>query len=972
MRLTYFGGPAWDAGPLPVRGRGQETLLFRLALDAGTVVSARALSEDIWPLDAPADPRAALQSLVSRVRRALGPDMLEAVSGGYRLALSREDVDLTRFADLVAEARRRESAEPAREALHLWTGDPWIPEGFDWALRDLLEDRAHARRLAAGAGRTAAPTGLGQSGVGVAASEAAPTTSAIPAPLTALVGRADELAAIAAQLGADRLVTLLGPGGAGKTTLALEIARRAEDALFVELAPAAATEIWAVVAGAAGRGIRLGDTAPRPQETDRDRVLEALRGRAVLLVLDNCEHVSAAAAAVAIEMLTALPGVRILATSREPLGVPGEAFVDLGPLPTADAVELFSRRVRSARGAAPSPDDGPTVERIVRRLDGLPLALELAAAKARTLTLAEIDAGLDDRFALLGAGPRAADPRHQTLRALIDWSWEPLPDDERTALLAASVFPDGVGADDAPAVGDAFGTEADAFDRLVDRSLLSRVDGRFRMLETVREYGIDRLRRDGGERGARVAAAEVLAELATRQDGRLRGPEVRAALAWFDANDESLTAALRLTWSDPELHEVGVRLARATVWPAFMRERFADLRTSVETLARTDGVPASEAAVVVDALLLALPAFTAPLDDDISPEEVEAFVRRAAEIAEGARRHPSDLSLTLGALVLSAARALQDGRGRRLRSWNIVVRDDELVGAPPWTIAFLAVLRAAAAQNNGDVTTLGDESARGLALFEDLGDPWGLALASQMRSEWLILQGRVEEALTISDAATAALAGLTSAWDVIQQRALALGILVRLGRIDEALARLEDVRRLAETEGSSRAIFQFHSTAATLAIAAGDAEAALDHLDSMPLMDLGGPQAQLHAWAASRRAQALLALGRPVEARDSLRAALPLAYASGDHPIIADLVAVIALWLIDAGRTDTAARAFAASVRLRGGADETDPLFVRLSGTLGAPDLGLPLSGDRRVPDAAPVPHDEDDEDPEILAAFLD
>ncbi|WP_197425761.1 AfsR/SARP family transcriptional regulator, partial [Microbacterium hominis] len=153
MRLTYFGGPAWDAGPLPARGRGQEGLLFRLAVDAGAVVSVRALADDLWSLDAPDDPRAALQSLVSRLRRALGAATIASVSGGYRLTIGRDEIDLTRFQDLVSEARAAgdpaAAAALARRAIALWVGDPWVPDGFDWALRDLLEDRAHAERLVA-------------------------------------------------------------------------------------------------------------------------------------------------------------------------------------------------------------------------------------------------------------------------------------------------------------------------------------------------------------------------------------------------------------------------------------------------------------------------------------------------------------------------------------------------------------------------------------------------------------------------------------------------------------------------------------------------------------------------------------------------------------------------------------------------------------------------------------------------------
>ncbi len=207
MRLTYFGGPAWDAGPLPARGRGQEGLLFRLAIDAGAVVSVRALADDLWPMDAPDDPRAALQSLVSRLRRALGAATIESVSGGYRLALRRDEIDLTHFQDLVSAARAASdpgtAATLARDAITLWAGDPWVPGGFDWALRDLLEDRAHAERLAATAATTTAPTATPAATLDTAG------TNTVPAALTPLVGRTDELTAIAVQLAAERLVTVL-------------------------------------------------------------------------------------------------------------------------------------------------------------------------------------------------------------------------------------------------------------------------------------------------------------------------------------------------------------------------------------------------------------------------------------------------------------------------------------------------------------------------------------------------------------------------------------------------------------------------------------------------------------------------------------------------------------------------------------------------------------------------------------------
>lgn len=458
MRVRFIGVLAvsqdGDDAAVPgiVSGRGQQALLLRLAVDAGTTVGYRAPAEDVWGLDSPDDPRAALQSLVSRLRRSLSAGAISSVPGGYRLELTRADVDVTRFQDLVSRARETNDAACAREALALWTGEVWVPhDGFDWLVRDLLEDRAHAERIAA-------------------SEPLAPASPLYPAALNPLVGRGDELDAIRGRLTTDRLVTVLGPGGAGKTTLAVETARAVADSIVVELVPAAPGDVWTAIAGAVGRRLRLPESSTAPL-SGPERVAQAIAGRSVVIVLDNCEHVVGEAAEAALTLLGMSPAARVLATSREPLGVPGEAFVDLGPLPPADADALFAQRVRSARGRVPDDDERSTAERIVRRLDGLPLAIELAAARTRTLTLPEIDRCLDDRFALLSNGLRLSSERHRTLRALIDWSWDTLTEGERSALCAAAVFPDSIGADDASAIARRFDVDADTFDALVDRSL---------------------------------------------------------------------------------------------------------------------------------------------------------------------------------------------------------------------------------------------------------------------------------------------------------------------------------------------------------------------------------------------------------------------------------------------------------------------------------------------------------------------
>ncbi|MGX5771023.1 ATP-binding protein [Microbacterium trichothecenolyticum] len=1010
MRLRFFGGleAETDGAPLAIRGRGQEALLFRLALDAGTTVAYRSLAEDVWPDDLPEDPRASLQSLASRLRRGLPAGTLEAVPGGYRLTISRDDVDLAKFQDLVARARRAAdqaaATADARAALDLWRGDPWTPgDGFDWVVRDLLEDRAHAERILAAAesgaaGTDAAAPASSRDAGGVVA---AGVEASVPAALTPLIGRQRELQLIHDQLREERLVTVIGPGGAGKTTLAFETARRTPGSIVVELAPAAPGEVWAAVAGAVGRSIRVGELV---STSARDRVAEALAGRTLLVVFDNCEHVSAEAAGVALDVLRSAPGSRILATSREPLGLAGEAFVDLGPLPEVDARELFARRVRAARGSPPGVEEEAAVERIVTRLDGLPLALELAAAKSRTLTIAEIDSGLDDRFALLATGPKAIEARHQTLRALIDWSWETLTDAERTALRAAAVFPDGVDVRDVAAIGDAFDVGAGAFDALVDKSLLRRSDRRLRMLETVREYGLDRLRSEDREAEFRAVQAGVMARLAAREDARLRGPQVRAALAWFDADEENLSAALRTCADQTGMDEVGVRLVRACFWAWLMRERFEDLQSGVMRFGEAAGSLDSEAAVVVRALALLGAALARDGEEgegralreqadgpaevggtssggggeavspaaggaDTRPGEpaaaaVARLEREVPAVIEAAAVHRSELSAALEPLLTAILVAVQRHRPGTPWSRGVAIGDEGLEDAPAWTLAFISMLRSAIAQNGGDNETLGVESEKAVSMFRELGDVWGIAFASQMRSEWLQLAGRLDEALAVADASSAGLSGLTSVTDLVQQRSQSIGLLLRLGRIDDARARLRESQELARARDSQRGLAQTEMDAAAIEIAVGDGAAALRHLDAVAAELVPSFPDQLIAWSGSRRAQALLLEGRADEARDALAEALPAAARSGDHPIVADVAVSIAGWLAAAGRDADARRALVAATRLRGGVDASDP-FLRV--------MREQLGNDVLVPGTAArvAPLDRGDDDLAVLASFL-
>ncbi|WP_432840821.1 AfsR/SARP family transcriptional regulator [Dactylosporangium sp. CA-092794] len=363
-------------------------------------------------------------------------------------------------------------------------------------------------------------------------------TGTVPAPLTSFVGRDDDLRRVAELLDRARLVTLHGPGGVGKTRLCVEAAARRTDAVFV---PLAALRHPAELPSAILSALGLRDDGAIPP---LERLAAAFAGRPALLVLDNCEHLVQPAAELAERLLTRCPGLRILATSREPLGVTGEHLWPVRPLAPAPAARLFADRARAVRpDLAPGAD---TVARICRLLDGLPLAIELAAGRVRTLDPDALADRLTDRFAALSRGSRTAEPRHRTLEAAVAWSWDLLTAAERAALRRLSVFAGGAAAPAAAAVC-AVPDAADVLDALADKSLLTTAAGRYGMLETVRAFGRRRLAEAGEEPDAARAHAEFFVELAGAADPHLRGADQLAWLQVLDAEQDNLRAALR--WS---------------------------------------------------------------------------------------------------------------------------------------------------------------------------------------------------------------------------------------------------------------------------------------------------------------------------------------------------------------------------------------------------------------------------------------
>jgi predicted ATPase/DNA-binding CsgD family transcriptional regulator len=610
------------------------------------------------------------------------------------------------------------------------------------------------RKLGAADRRELADTARARAAEAATAEPAPPpaarvTGARLPVALTTFVGRAAERTALAEALRGNRLVTALGPGGVGKTRLAAEVVAEGADGLpdqawFVDLVPVTdPVMVFAAVAGALGIGELQGGAS-------REAVLAWLAARDVVLVLDNCEHVLAGAADCIDTVLRSAPGVRVLATSRTRLllpyetvfEVPGLSVDDVDGVVTGDAVTLFIERATTT-GATLDDAERARVAAICRRLDGMALAIELAAARVPALGLDGLEAGLDERLALLEAGPRT-DDRHRSLRATLDWSCDLLPEGDRVLLRQVSVFAAAFTADAAIEVVDAAALNPIAvrggLGRLVDHSLLvsAQVQGgtRYRMQETVRQYGAEELERTGELEPTR--RRHVAWSLETAEE--LRPTEVDHR--WretFDRVVDDLRSAAR--WAGgrggPD-QQLAHRLELALGDLLFQRGRPADAEQRYRAAARL----APDPATTVDVLRLAAGAAACRH----AGNEFLELSRQAADTALSiGDRAGAALDLAVSASIMYRAPGIMAVRPAEEDAPALIAEAEALVDSDPLVDAAVSCARAfGSIEVEAESQRLADLAVE---LAERSGNPWLESAALDQRSALHLAEGDLAGAL---------------------------------------------------------------------------------------------------------------------------------------------------------------------------------------------------------------------------------
>jgi predicted ATPase/DNA-binding SARP family transcriptional activator len=682
------------------------------------------------------------------------------------------------------------------------------------------------------------------------------------AQLTSFIGREDDLAQLATAVGAARLVTVIGPGGAGKTRLAVEVAARAtatpDGVWLVELA-AVTDPLDVASAVLRAIGTREVDLLEQSTHDVAWRLVEFFSGQRALLILDNCEHLVAAVAELVDRLLGSCPELRILATSRESLAIGGEHLYPIRPLrwpaqerPADDPADFSAVRLFVERATAVRPDfvldHGNTamVVEICRRLDGLPLAIELAAARMRALNVEQIAAKLDDRFSLLSSGNRTALPRHRTLRAVIEWSWALLSESERELAMRLAVFPAGTTLD---GIAD---DDVDVLASLVDKSLVERTGERYRMLETIRSYALERLAETGRATAMRAEHARYFLQLTEAADADLRTADQIAALARLTAEHGNIVAALRFAVEAEDI-DLGVRLLAAMFWFWHLRGSHTDRLHWTQAVLDIPGeTPDGHRAVlcVLRGLL------------QYETGAVEAGERAVAMGIELSTR-PGGLAESPGRTLLLIAPAFLHGPTARTAQ-----RISELSG---WERGMMLLLSAA--HDGADAVFDRLEEAR--REFEKLGERFGLSSTLRILAEHHARHGDLPAAVAALTRAIGPIEELGVAADGAEVFAELATALTRMKQLDRAQIALQRAWERAEESRETRTMAYVRMARGEFLIRRGDREAARRELD---IAESGfahtALEARVRVWCAGLRAMIAVLDGNAMTARRMLDAAI--------------------------------------------------------------------------------------------------
>ncbi|MGW0738490.1 BTAD domain-containing putative transcriptional regulator [Streptomyces sp. NPDC002817] len=728
--------------------------------------------------------------------------------------------------------------------------------------------------------------------------------SRLPARLTSFVGRDGELDRLADLMGSARLVTLVGPGGAGKTRLSLEAATRdtahARDRVrFVPLAGVSRLDQLAdVVLGAlSSTDGRLYEGGGAQQASAVERTAELLGSGDTLLLIDNCEHVVEAVAELADQLLLRLPELRILATSREPLAINGESLFHLGPLdvPTgspepaeamaAAAVRLFVDRAAGIRQEfALDESNLDAVLEICRRLDGMPLALELAAAKLRSMGVEQIARRLDDRFRLLSSGSRTALPRQRTLLAMVEWSWDLLDEPERILARRLSAFPGGATLAALETVCSDPQLPADdvlyVLGALIEKSLVQEVrdadgESRYRMLDTVRAYAARRLAESGDDLTARFTAYHLA--LAQRHEPLLRtGAQLRAT-AVFDSEHDNLTHALRLV-RDAGDRETAVRFGAAMFWYWGIRGMGSRLETHLAAVADSAADPAA----------------------------------LGGDSAVDREFHPAGLLLRMSQVAFGGGSP---------------TADDLLASSDPWVRASAHLARDFALTEKGDLETGVPSRIEALRGFEAVGDRWGIVLALMPIGRDHSLRGEHDSAIATFERAVVLSSELGTEDYLYLSKARLARERRRSGDLDGAFRDLRAAHRQARERGQLRLEANILVGLANAHRMSGDVDQANRTLDHLEALSRRRPDlAELaHDLVVSTRVENHLAEGRASEARALLPRAAGALFGQGAGAGLAWVAELLGGLRTLEGAPAAGATAFGISEVMRGAFDAGEP-----------------------------------------------